>query len=288
MNLRRETVPIAHVVVGERQRRVSEPHVQAIVASFERTGGKLQLQPIVIDQRLTLIDGAHRLLAARQAGWQFISAVIVEDLDSADMAMLEVEANLVRKSLGPANLEAAWRQHYEPWFRAQARQRQLAALNKGAQRARIARPEASLSSTVSMSVSKAAKLTTGLSMQTLSKVTEIRAISVAEGVPDSVRDVARAAMLRLESAHASVTAEHRAVMTCMREGAEPSPAVQRDRTLETMLTHALSTEQLAEQISDGTRSAAESLTNIEMLRSVRMSLTRALASVTALERRAAA
>jgi ParB-like chromosome segregation protein Spo0J len=52
-----------------KRRKISEYHLNQMVAAFKKEG---QLKPILIDTRLGVVDGAARLLAARELGWKTI------------------------------------------------------------------------------------------------------------------------------------------------------------------------------------------------------------------------
>ena len=106
-------VMLLHILVAERL-RVSRPEmVDEIAASFEALG---QLQPIVVrpvkPSRITgvtrvaeyvLVAGAHRLEAARKLKWKTIAAVVI---DGVDAELAEIDENLVRADLSPAERKA--------------------------------------------------------------------------------------------------------------------------------------------------------------------------------------
>ena len=96
--------------------------------SFEMLGGQLQLQPIIVDEQLVLVDGRHRLEAAKRAGWNRIAALVFCGATAEMRPLLESEANRVRRTLNVLELESIWRAHYEPGLRAAAKERQLAGL----------------------------------------------------------------------------------------------------------------------------------------------------------------
>lgn len=123
-------VEIARVQVAGEAHCLSADHVASLCASFQLLGGELLIQPIVVDDRLTLIDGAHRLAAAKQLGWRFVPAVVFEQVNAHDRALMLAEANRVRKSLSVVELEQEWRNLYAPELEYQAKQRQLAGLRK--------------------------------------------------------------------------------------------------------------------------------------------------------------
>jgi N6-adenosine-specific RNA methylase IME4 len=74
------------------------------------------LQPIIIAEDGVLIAGWHRVEAAKQLGWKTIPGVIAKD-GSADLKrLMELDENLVRADLSPAERaahQAEWKAIYE-------------------------------------------------------------------------------------------------------------------------------------------------------------------------------
>ena len=296
------SVPISSIAVGA-GRPLSEAHVLRLQESYERLGGQLLLQPILLSGDFSIIDGAHRLEAARRSGWYCIPALIFEQLAASRWPLIEIEANRVRKQPTPLELEAAWRVHYEPEFRAQAERRRLAALRAaGGSRANAAAPMDSaglvLGNTknqtrggVPLSIAKAAKLTTGLSIETLNKISEVR--SLAESATSSVelRALAASALHRLGRPGASVDASHRSLMQAVAR-TMPTPAggadsqgalfeAKLDRVLE---DSSLLAERLPGPLGEALEAAARSNGAArEQLRGVRVSLARSLATIVSIE-----
>jgi ParB-like chromosome segregation protein Spo0J len=284
------SVAIDAITVGVRQRKVAPAHIARLQASFEQQlGGAVQLQPIVLDARLHLIDGAHRLEAARRAGWSEIDALIFDDLDQNQLSLLEVEANLVRKNLTPVELEAAWSEHYEPIFRSQASDRRRSTLRRGTVRADLDTARAS-QQTPALSLARAAKQTTGLSIDTRKKISTIRRLSAAPSEPPTVRQAAARAMQRLERPGASVSALYREVVSVRDQTETPQSSAEAARTAQQqVLEHTLHDAtnlacrlegELAEQLAMAARSGRE---HRELLRALRVSLARALAITVAIE-----
>lgn len=56
-------------------RDVDEGAVKRIIESFHVNGGRM-IQPIVVDTNQVLIDGGHRLEAAKREGWQAVAVVV--------------------------------------------------------------------------------------------------------------------------------------------------------------------------------------------------------------------
>lgn len=92
------------IVVGIRLRGISESNVTIIAESFSQTR---QIQPVTVTLRdglYHLITGAHRLSAARRLGWTEISAMVLEDVSDDDIRIIEIDENLARAELSPAEI----------------------------------------------------------------------------------------------------------------------------------------------------------------------------------------
>ena len=101
---------ISNIVVREQLRGLNETFIEQLMASIAVTG---QIDPIVLMQnsdfattrKATLVAGRHRLEALRRAGYETISAKVLQ-LDEAQAALLQIDSNLIRSNLSPA--ETAW------------------------------------------------------------------------------------------------------------------------------------------------------------------------------------
>lgn len=306
-NLQRwSPVAVSEVKVPKRQRPLAADHVQRLRESFERLGGQLQLQPIVLDRHYVLIDGAHRLEAARQSGWSHIAAVVLGEVSSPQRAMLEIEANRVRKNLNPVELEQAWRDHYEPQYRAVARERRTHGLRRGSvgpvignsdngandSPSPIAAPKFTAQDRVSLA--KAAKDVTGMSIETLNKIAEIRAVSVSKQVSETLRDTALSGLRRIGKQTASVESVYRALQQHMSQGGDSQPSARDSARLQHQvaqqaLEHVLRDTTLLDERLSGSfareleRAARLNAANREQLRAIRVSLARSLATVVSAE-----
>ena len=98
-------VGLLDILVSDRLRALRPEVVDEIAESFETLG---QLQPIVVRQvkpskicvaNYVLVAGAHRLEAARKLNWKTIAAVVI---DGVDAELAEIDENLVRADLSPA------------------------------------------------------------------------------------------------------------------------------------------------------------------------------------------
>lgn len=283
---------ISSINVGNRSRLLNPQHVEQLKNSFARLGGQLQLQPVVVDEHLTLIDGAHRLEAARQSGWSHILAQTLTGSSALHLPLLEHEANLVRRGLGPAHLEAAWRKHYEPELRARAKQRQLSGLRRGSTPATdastAARPHP-------RSIAESAKAVTGLSLATLNKVAEIRSLAALASASARVRETAAAAMRKLEEPGAAVSPLHRSVLAELSrehtssEQARPVGDSSAQRELEQAFQEVSALMQkLRGRTGEALRRAQPDDDQArDMLRALRVSLMSALTEVTHIEQQRA-
>ena len=233
---------VGEVLDSAKARVVNTDHVTELVRSFEMLGGQLQLQPIIVDEHMVLVDGRHRLAAARRAGWSHIAALIICGATVEMRPLLEAEANRVRRTLNVLELESIWRTHYEPGLRTAARERQLAGLRKrnagnletgsaahlaeclvignsnnrngGEEGARIAANGSSAAGsgeTHHESVGRAAKRITGYSLDTLNKVARIRTLATSEASPRELRKAAERGLQRLAQPGASVEMVYRAL-----------------------------------------------------------------------------
>ena len=91
-----------------RLRALQQAMVDEIAESFEEVG---QLQSIVVrsaagsgDAAYCLVSGRHRLEAARKLGWNSLRALVVEGFDADHALLAEIDENLIRADLGPAEL----------------------------------------------------------------------------------------------------------------------------------------------------------------------------------------
>lgn len=232
---------VDEIVTSDGARTVNAGHVAELLRSFEMLGGQLQLQPIIVDEHLILIDGRHRLEAAKQAGWSRIAALVICGATVEMRSLLEAEANRTRRPLSVLELESIWRTHYEPDLRAAAKERQLAGLRKrnvkdresgpdsrsagrmvignsnnrngGGEGARIADngTPAAGSRTPHESVGRAARRITGYSLDTLNKVARIRTLATSKGSSPEMREAAKQGLQRLARPGASVEMVYRSL-----------------------------------------------------------------------------
>ena len=97
-------VGLSGIATHPNRLRVLRPEVvDAIASSFREIG---QQQPIVLrpaeSDGYWLVAGKHRLEAARKLKWDSISALILDDLSADEALLREIDENLARADLSPA------------------------------------------------------------------------------------------------------------------------------------------------------------------------------------------
>ena len=100
----RQTVllPLDSIDFADRLRSVNRSAVNHIAESIRRHGlqNPVQVRPLE-DDRYALIAGAHRCQAIRSLGQDKIEAFVLDHLDADQMALLEIDENLMRSELHP-------------------------------------------------------------------------------------------------------------------------------------------------------------------------------------------
>jgi len=103
-----EAVRIADIDVGFRLRMIDEAEVAAIKASIDEIGLRTPVSLRRVraagdnPERLILTAGAHRLEAMRQLGREWIAAIVRSE-DDLDAELWEIDENLCRAELTPAD-----------------------------------------------------------------------------------------------------------------------------------------------------------------------------------------
>ena len=91
------------LVPADRLRALHEDVVHKLAESMQIVG---LLHPIVVRPGVTggfsLVVGRHRYEAARQLQWQSIRASVIDDLDVGQALAAEIDENLIRAHLSPA------------------------------------------------------------------------------------------------------------------------------------------------------------------------------------------
>lgn len=290
-------VAVDDVIVRERQRKVRPEHVKAVRESFESLGGNLMLQPIVVDEGLVLADGAHRLQAAKDAGWSHIPALVFHGATVEDRELIEFEANRVRLQLTPLELEEAWTTLLGPTYQARAKANQIQHLQRGRDSSVIVNynngeTEATIGiSEAPISMPQAAREATGMSLQTINKITDIRTFAQSETSSPELREAAERGVQKLARPGASVDSIHKQLIGLQdRERLQSlNPSEAQQRVLEKKLDQALTETTLQSEKFGGEYGAElEAAARFdqaaaESLRAVRVALATSIAAILAIE-----
>lgn len=112
------TVAIDAVTVRDRHRDAIPEKVATLAASMAKIGLQTPIsvwtRDIADDVEIVLVTGLHRLRAARDLGWADIEAFEVE-LDEIDRELWEIDENLCRAELTPAQEAEHLRRRKELW-----------------------------------------------------------------------------------------------------------------------------------------------------------------------------
>jgi len=93
-------VSIDEIIIKERV-RTEIGDLKPLMDSLQNYG---QLNPVTLSRENELIAGHRRTLAARELGWTFIEASVVDAATDADKLQLELEENVYRKDFSPDEL----------------------------------------------------------------------------------------------------------------------------------------------------------------------------------------
>lgn len=297
---------------------LDEETIALLVESFARLGGRLQIQPILVDHDFTIIAGRKRFEAALRSGWTHIGAMVAKPgLSREALRFLEFEENRVRHVPSPLELLEGWEKHAEPVVREEARLAKMRHLRRGTE-APVSRDScheqpATVVSRISchneaesvevitgglaavkvpeVTTRAAAKQYTGLSLETLEKIRTVRDLSEDESLPEPVKKAALRSVKDLETPGAKVEPALRRVVQAQevaRLDAEDPALIEerhnRDALDRVLRDTSLLVDRLAAGLAGELLAAARSdESGAEDLRAVRVSLTRALALVTAIE-----
>lgn len=99
------TVPIDQIKIGRNRRPVKGDKVDELKESIKANG---LLNPITVDQKLTLIAGLHRLTACKLLGLEVIECHIVNYEDTEQARLAEIDENLIRNELEPLERSELW------------------------------------------------------------------------------------------------------------------------------------------------------------------------------------
>lgn len=98
-------VPIQDIIIKDRV-RTDIGDLKPLIESLRDHG---QLNPVTLSRENELIAGHRRTLAARELGWKYIEAMIVDKSSEAEKLQLELEENVHRKDFSPEELLAGYR-----------------------------------------------------------------------------------------------------------------------------------------------------------------------------------
>ncbi len=97
-------IPIGKLIINPEivaRTKIDEEYLKLLMKSLKEDG---QLHPITVrplpDGRYEIIDGLHRVEAAKRLGWKDIEANVVS-VDDLEAKFLSLKANLVRRNLEP-------------------------------------------------------------------------------------------------------------------------------------------------------------------------------------------
>lgn len=92
-----DRMKVSEITVGERRRALDAAKVEALADSIAKLG---LLQPIVVTHAGALVAGRHRLEACRKLGLTWIDVnVVPEGTDALTVELAEIDENLVRNDL---------------------------------------------------------------------------------------------------------------------------------------------------------------------------------------------
>jgi ParB family chromosome partitioning protein len=96
-----ETLTVSEIIIEERLRNVSEPHVEALMESIKSRGLQTPLIVNIYNEKYHLIAGAHRLTALLNMNIKETQCTIYEGLSKLEARLIEVDENLIRHELNP-------------------------------------------------------------------------------------------------------------------------------------------------------------------------------------------
>jgi N6-adenosine-specific RNA methylase IME4/ParB-like chromosome segregation protein Spo0J len=96
-------IKIDAITIPDRLRALREDGIAELIASFNEVG---HLNPITVRPQkgggYVLIAGLRRLEAAKRCGWKSIHCIVRRDLDADKAELAEIDENLMRAELSPA------------------------------------------------------------------------------------------------------------------------------------------------------------------------------------------
>ena len=101
-----EPIGLHNITVPDRLRALREGTVADLVASFAEIGLVNSITVRPKKSGFALVAGRHRLEAAKRCGWKSIRCTIVDGADADKAELIEIDENLVRAALSPAERAA--------------------------------------------------------------------------------------------------------------------------------------------------------------------------------------
>ena len=98
-------VKIEDIIIKKRIRK-NLGDLQPLMDSMSKFG---QLNSIVLNSKMQLIAGQRRYESAKRLGWKYISAVIIEVNNKADLLEMEIEENIQRKDFNADEISDAYK-----------------------------------------------------------------------------------------------------------------------------------------------------------------------------------
>ncbi|MBU7586446.1 MAG: ParB N-terminal domain-containing protein [Nostoc sp. TH1S01] len=98
-------VSVNQIRIGSNRRPVNAHKVNELKESIKTNG---LLNPITVDQNLTLVAGLHRLTACKLLGLEAIECRIVNYQDADQARLAEIDENLIRNELEPLERSELW------------------------------------------------------------------------------------------------------------------------------------------------------------------------------------
>lgn len=94
-------IKLSSITVGERI-RTQVSGLEDLTQSLKNHG---LLQPIIVDEKMNLIAGHRRVLAAKELNWDKINAIIVKNKKIRDKVGIEIDENKERVNFTEPELE---------------------------------------------------------------------------------------------------------------------------------------------------------------------------------------
>lgn len=292
VTIRSDELKVESIVVLQRQRTVADDHVRLLRASFEQTGK--QIVPIAVSERpdgtFVLVDGAHRLEAAKQSGWATIRVEVYVGLEADQEGILELVTNEARKNLSPAEIHAAWASFDLPYYELRTKEKQVSGLRQG-QEFPVTPAGSNGEFGPALSVTELAVEKTGHKPAWLSKVATIHDLSQSEKAPRVLREAAERAYEKLKDPKAKVEPVYREVQRIHEAvlDQDKDPEVLKLQRAEKRLDEVVRDTTLFQQRLEGDirevlrQAACKDQMNREMLRSARVALVHALTALVVVE-----